>query len=113
MSMHMYITDQDIDRWSKSTDIDINNLLQEVKAIDDRWMIYEYAIIKKRRFKKDIRLTLYSLRFREHAHEARVINFAQDHEWSINELVTKSYIMTYLYGLLTGFKLSKHQTITP
>lgn len=110
--MYTYITDQDIERWSKATDKDINDILQQVRAVDDRWMIYEYTIIKRRWFKKDTLLTLYSIRVKQSSHEARIINFAQDHEWSINELVTKSYILTYLYGLLNGFNLSK-QTINP
>lgn len=110
--MYTYITDQDIDHWSKSTDADINDLLQKVKAIDDRWMIYEYTIIKKRWFRKDTRVVLYSIRVREHSHEARIINFAQEHEWSINELVNKSYMLTYLHGLLTGFNLSKQKSVS-
>lgn len=108
MAMYTYINDQDIDRWSKATDKDINDLLQQVRAIDDRYMIYEYTIIKKHWFKKTEHSLLYSLRVRD-GYEARIINFAQDHECSINDLVTKSYMMTYLFGLLTGFNLSKQQ----
>lgn len=106
MGMYTYINDQDIERWSKVEDKDLNQLLQEVRAIDDRYMIYEHMVITKQWFKKEKHTMLYSIRIRD-GYQARIINFAQDHEWSINELVSKSYIMAYLYGLLTGFKLKK------
>jgi hypothetical protein len=34
--------------------------------------------------------------------DAQVINFPQSHEWSINTMVDKSYIMTYFLGMLSG-----------
>lgn len=108
MGMYTYITDQDIERWSKVKDKDLNELLQEVRAIDSRYMIYEHLVITKRWLKKEQHSMLYSLRVRD-GYQARVINFAQDRKWSINELVTKSYIMTYMYGLLTGLNLFKQQ----
>ena len=53
---------------------------------------------------KDITKTIYTLYNYSGGIDAQIINFAQDHEWSINTDVTGSYIYSYFYGFLNGMK---------
>lgn len=110
MAMYTYINDQDIENWSKVEDGDLNQLLQEARRLNPGMLISVIVRpVRHKWYKKARYVTLYSVRYHDHRYEARIVNFAQDHshEWSINEYVTKSYVMNYLYGYLTGFHNAK------
>lgn len=102
MGVYTYINDQDIERWSRVEDAELNELLQEVRQINPSILIASFAhFIKKHWYSKAKPVTLYSLRV-NNGYEAQIINFHQEHEWSINTTVPKSYIMAYLFGYLNG-----------
>lgn len=90
------------------SDIELNNLFQELRIIDNRYYLVECKVkIYNGFFLKDTEKILYMCLLCNN-YECQVINFCQDHEGSFNTYVTKSYIYTYFLGIINGYNKSKN-----
>lgn len=99
-----WLNDNDLKEYSRVNDAELNELFQEIRQITDNKFYIQETVWKDnppfwRKAKPSV--TYYSL-YAVQGWDAQVINFAQDHSWSINTGVTKSYIMAFFYGLLAG-----------
>jgi hypothetical protein len=111
--MCTYYNEHEVERHLTVSDKDIDELLQEVnkKRPEGRKFFIRQSDYCKRKFlKKPEIITLYSLYAQLGGGEAQCINFCQEHEWSINTNVRKSYIITFLLGFLAGNKLTPNPT---
>lgn len=103
-----WISDEEAKLFSTVEDKELNELFQEVrKEFNSSYLIQTIRYdertwldrLTSNYLKTGKRYTLY---FREKGIDAQVVNFCQDHDWSINTSVPKSYIMTFFFGLLSG-----------
>lgn len=99
-----YLTDEELERFKSVTDEELNKLLQEVNEnFGDKYRIDEtFYQYKKYFFSKPVKRVRYTLYAIMSSPSVQCINFASDGKSSINTSVTKSYLMTYFYGLLTS-----------
>lgn len=103
MGIYTYFSDNDQERYAKVSDKELDDVLQEVRRnFANEYYIKEFITYRKRFLRKSIRVVKYELFHTDNGFDARVINFAQNHDWSINTYVDKSYILSYLFGLLSG-----------
>ena len=110
-----WLNDQELLRYSEVSDPELNELFQEIREItDNKFVIQEMTYKPEFSFwrKKKPTITLYTL-YAVHGWDAQVINFAQDHAWSINTGVSKSYITAFFYGLLVGRRYPETKTTEP
>ena len=102
--MCSYYTSEELEKAKKVEDKELNELLQEVREKDDNYFLLERSFkVKQGWFKKSIERVGYTLLYSLGSVECQVINFAQDHEWSINGTVSKAYIHTLFCGFLNGY----------
>ena len=100
-----YYNENELEKAKQVTNSELNELLQDVRKKDDRYYLQEQKYTtKKGWFKKPSEKIGYTLLFNLGGMECQIISFCQDHEWSINGIVSKSYIHTLFCGWLTGFK---------
>ena len=105
MAITTYFLEEEIDNLLTCSDEEINELLEEVnQKTNKRYFIREYDFIKKRFLRPPVKNKKFSLFAQINGMDCQVINFVQEHEWSINTFVGRSYILTYLLGILTGIK---------
>jgi hypothetical protein len=110
--MCSYYDSNELEMAKKVKDKELNELLQDVRAKDDRYYLQERTWLEKRGlFKKSVEKTGYTLLLNISGTECQVINFCQDHEWSINPNVSKSYIHALFCGWLNGFKIGQEQQL--
>lgn len=103
MSIHTFIREEDIDKWAHVSDPNLDILYQEVRELSNYTILLEEnEYVEKRFLKKPVKKVLYTLYNHIGGMDAQIINFAQDHSWSINTSVTKSYIYSYFYGYYNG-----------
>jgi len=103
MSIHTFIQPHEVERWSHVSDKELDKLYQEVRVLSsNRILLQENEIIIKRFMRSPITKTVYTLYNYSGGMDAQIINFAQDHKWSINTSVTASYIYAYFYGYFNG-----------
>lgn len=103
--MVSYYNEQELEAAKSVSDKELNELLQEIRQKDGRYYLIERKFtIKKGLFKKPIEKFAYTLLFNTYSCECQIVNFCQDHEWSINGTVSKSYIHTLFCGWLNGYK---------
>lgn len=103
--MVSYYYESELEDAKKVSDKELNQLLQEIREKDDRYYLIERKYnIKKGWFKKPTEEIRYTLLFNICGSECQIVNFCQDHEWSINGKVSKSYIYTLFFGWLNGYK---------
>ena len=108
--MCSYYNADELDMAKKVNDKELNELLQDVRAKDDRYYLQEKTFeVEQGWFKKPIQKTGYTLLLNIGGMECQIINFCQDHEWSINGTVSKSYIHTLFCGWLNGFKRAENK----
>lgn len=105
-----YISNEELSRF-RSNDTEIDELLQK---LNQRQQVCTYYVsqlvrLRKRRFRKDLRIETYELYVEYTNGEVQVINFAQESKSTIHTSVTKSYIKTYLLGILTGMNVREQQ----
>jgi hypothetical protein len=115
MGIYTYMNPNEVEAYATVTDKELNELFQEVrKKFNGTYLLQERITPQKRMFFsswfKQLPDTksyqLYSYDGGKGTVEVRCINFAQEHDWSINTEVSKSYILTYFYGLLAGKRCS-------
>lgn len=109
MFMHTYFTDDEIKVFAKVNDVLVNDLLQEVRSINEKYYLEEYFFIEKKLFKKNEK-KVYTLYYKVSGCEYQIVNFAPISENSININVDKLTICSYLMGFLNGAK-SFHKSI--
>ena len=103
--MVSYYNESELEAAKKVSDKELNELLQEIREKDDRYYLIERKFtIKNGWFKKPTEKIGYTLLFNAYSCECQIVNFCQDHEWSINGTVSKSYIHTLFCGWLNGYK---------
>jgi hypothetical protein len=112
MGIHMYINDQDIERWSSVEDSEVNELLQDARKVDPAILIHTWHTPGIKRIFKNVKpLTLYSIRINDGKCQAKIMNFPSDLSGSsINTYLTKAQTMIYLYGFLNGSYLANKPT---
>lgn len=120
MSIHTFLNEHEIKSWAHVSDKELDLLYQEVRELSNyRILLQEKHIVIKRFLKKPVTKTVYTLYNHSGGIDAQIINFAQDHKWSINTSVTASYIYSYFYGYFNGhfhgkhYELNKSQTKQP
>lgn len=110
-----YLRPEEKEKMKSVGDKEIDELLKEVNEIfADRYFISEQSRTEKPFLRKKRVLWYYSLyaQLLPDGMEVININFCQDHDCSINTLVKKSYIVTYLLGMLSGWEQSKNQPLS-
>src|ERR1700761_7758197 len=99
------------DKLKSTSDKNINDLLKEVNvAFGDKYFIREFSISVKKLFRSTQTIKKYTLYSHLCYDEVMCINFCQDWDWSINTQVSKSYIITYLLGIMSGYQQTKLKT---
>lgn len=107
MPICSYYQDYELDNAKTVLDKDLNELLQELRAIDDNWFVTERKHYTHRWFRKPTESTHYELLHRlGRGPECQIINFASEGS-SINTSPGKSSIMNFIFGYLAGFKQTK------
>ena len=103
-----YLTESEFKNWTKVSDKELDETFQEVRTIfGDKYFLSERKFLRKRWLRKPVEKTLYSLYVLTHKPEVQEINFCQEWEYSINTCVSRSYIITYLLGMLAGHHTSQ------
>lgn len=103
-----WITDEEAVFMVEVQDKELNELFQEVRKKFKNILIEERRYDNRNWWQKltgDYRKRtgiVYTVYNRIHSMDAQIINFPQDHEWSINTGVSKAFVMTYFFGLLTN-----------
>lgn len=109
-----YLRDSELEAFKTVPDKELNELLQEVnQKTGGKFLIEEHAYEQQTGFlwfRKTKLVKFYTLYGVLSLPEVQAINFCQEDKWpgwSINTSVTKSYIVTYLLGLLAGMAYNK------
>lgn len=105
------MSDSEINLYKQVQNKELNDLFQEVRSLDDKFLLAERHIHRRTWFKKPKVETYYSLYINTGHGDVQVMNWAREWRWSINTEVPASYIYAYFYGILGGVQLSKK--ITP
>lgn len=114
--MTTYIDGSELNKYCSVEDKDLNDLLQEVRKLtDNKIFLRKVTRTENPLFRKKVVHVYYELlstisAFSPNTNEVMVINFCQDWEWSINSIVKKSYIVTYLLGMLSGYAYATEKT---
>lgn len=102
-----WISEREAKEYAQVKDAELNELFQEVRQIFKNSYLLQEHYIDTRGFWGRLfdvvkpKVVVYTL-YAGSGIDYQVINFCQDHSWSINTGVTKSYIMTYFFGLING-----------
>lgn len=103
MPMYTYISDHNRRDWASVKDNYINKLLQEVREkFDNNYLIQEREFTTKKWFRKPVTTILYDIYYGKGV-EVQCINFCRDGEQTLNPMVSKSYVVTFLLGMLNGY----------
>ena len=103
-----YLTDEEVKRYSSVSDKELDELLQELRAVDDSWAIQETTAIKKG-FWKNTEVKHYTLYYKVQHPEWQVINLATPNGGSVfhYELNSREFIMNYIMGVLNGMQMAE------
>ncbi len=96
MPVTTFLNEDEKKKFTVVRDKDVNELLQEIRKIDDRYYLQERIRLKKRLFRKTIIDKVYVLYF----------DYARDSKWDIQIMNlghdSKEVVMSYFYGFLAG-----------
>jgi len=112
MGAYTYYTDEEIANChNKLPDLELKQLIEETnKATNKTYFVREFEYSLKRVIKKPLKHSRYSLYIKVSDGEVKCINFEPlttlQNASSLNYTVDKSYISTYLFGVLTGVKIA-------
>lgn len=104
-----WLNEQEFEKYKQVSDKDVNDLLRDIRAIDDRFYINEVKVSMNRLFRKPVVKSYYTLYICLGGMDVQAINFCQEHTWSINTSVSKSYMVTYLLGVLHGINIEMNK----
>lgn len=97
----------DVENFKKVSDPDINDLLQEVRSIDDRYYIREHEYVENRVwFLKPKTIKYYSVLYHIHSTEYQELNLCND---GFDVYPNSSIVAAYLIGFLNGNRKSVKQ----
>lgn len=102
-----FLTEDELRKFSSVNDIDLNNTLQWLRLyMGDCWFIQEVPYVKKKWLGKKESGIIYTLYYKPisvEGTEVQIINFMPEHRLiSINTIVSKQILMSYLMGLTNG-----------
>jgi len=112
METSIKLSDSEYEKYSKVTDNDINELLQEVRRdITTKILIHGKNFTKKELFRKDLPITIYIVYYDLGNSEVEVVNFPGNTN-GFTTYMTKPSLINYLHGIITGYKyaLQKEQS---
>lgn len=105
MPITTFLNNNDKIKFTSVTDKELNNLFQEVRKIDNRYLLQEKIFIKKKLFTKLIIEKNYTLYFDylypDSNRDIQIVNLNDD-IFGIDN--TKNNIMNYFYGFLAGYE---------
>lgn len=104
MPITTYLSQSECELYKSVGDKDLNELFQEIRNLDDRFLLHERTMQTKRWFRKPKINVLYTLYIETSHGEVQIMNFAREWKWSINTSVPAPYIYAYFYGFLGGMK---------
>lgn len=112
MGAYTFYSDDEINQHlSELNDIELRELITETNQESQRlYFSKEYKYFQKRLFKKTLTKSLFALYVKVSPGEVQCINFAPLSDLktsSLNFTVDKAFIMTYLFGVLTGIRYGK------
>lgn len=97
----------DVENFKQVSDPDLNELFQEVRAIDDRYYIREHEYTQNRGwFLKPKTITYYSVLYHIHSAEYQQLNLCHD---GFDVYPNSSIVGAYLIGFLNGNRKSFKQ----
>jgi hypothetical protein len=97
----------DVENFKKVSDPDINDLLQEVRSIDNRYYIREHEYLENRGwFFKPKTRKYYSILYHIHSTEYQELNLCND---GFDVYPNSSIVAAYLIGFLNGNRKSVKQ----
>lgn len=102
-----WISEHEAKEYSQVKDSELNELFQEIRqTFKNAYLLQEHCFDTRgfwaRLFRKPKQTFITYTLYAGAGIDYQVINFCQDHSWSINTSVPKSYIMTYFFGLING-----------
>ena len=97
MGCYTWLSEYEFLKYSKVDDIEINEVLQEVRSIDMRWYISERKFKRKRFLRKSVEEVTYQIYQETLMPEVRCQMSAY----------TKRDVLNFLYGLNVGLNYSK------
>lgn len=107
MAITTWLSESEVNIYKTVTNKALNEVFQEVRALDDRYYLEEKTIETKRFLRSPKKRILYTMFVWLCNEEFQIINFCMDTKWSINTMVPASYIYAYFYGFLGGIKSQK------
>ncbi len=113
--MCTYLTEEELKRFTRVGDKDVNKLLQKViENFDGKFLLEEKVLKRRRSFfyswlnPEPDETTIYILYFHLGGREVQVMNFASnDKSTSIHTKVSKATIENYFMGMLNGMEFQK------
>lgn len=116
MGAYTFYSDDEIEQHlNEMGDVDLKELIAETNKGTNRvYFAKEYKYSQKRVLRKPLKKSLYSLYVKTSVGEAKCINFAPLSDFkttSMNYTVDKAFIMTYLFGVLTGMRYCKKLSV--
>lgn len=97
----------DVENFKKVSDPDLNELFQEVRAIDNRYYIREYEHTQNRGwFVKPKTIKYYAVLYHIHSTEYQQLNLCND---GLDVYPNSSIVGAYLIGFLNGNRKSFKQ----
>lgn len=107
MAITTWITDEEKKDFKEVDDSELNELFQEIRAIDKRFLIQTSIGGIPKKFLgirySWVPVTLYTL-YIDNGHECQVFNFAPPSTFSFFTSVTKDVIMNFFYGYFAAQK---------
>ena len=105
-----YYCQEELEKFTTVEDKQLNDLLQEIRnKISVHFYLQTITRTERPLFRKPKVFVYYQMllshtkRDLDTVQEVQIINFCQDHAWSINTIVTKSYVVTFFLGMLCEF----------
>jgi len=109
--MFSYYSEYDLETGKTVADPDLNEILQDVRKLDDRIYVLERPVSYRRNwFSPVVTKTLYSLIVETNNPECQIINFCQDSGAGIHSYVSKAHVYNYLIVFFNGYNKNK-QTV--
>jgi len=103
MPVTTFLNELEKKSFTRVTDSELNELFQEVRAIENRFLLQERIIFRKRWFRKSIIETRYTLYFDYLAPESnwdiQIIGLSEGNIYG--DLNNKELICAYFYGFLS------------
>lgn len=98
--MCTYLSESEFERFTKVEDSDVNEVFQQIRAINPVWYINQTTNLKKRWFRKPIIQTRFDV---YEVYEYPSGNFSKPEVRVQISCNTKANVLNFLYGLNVGY----------